>query len=234
MATRKRGLWESVYYAIVQSKTLTLSTFAYLPAERVHIDRILNAFLVAAGMTGLRNNLAYCVHELAGNAKKANVKRLYFREKKLDITNPDDYRRGMERFKVETTDQAARFLAALRENGLYVKFQFRKLRAGVRICIRNNSLLTPAELKRVEEKICVARRYRCLAEAYPSTEDGCEGAGLGIVMMLFMLKNLGFPQDAFSIRVSGGETIATLVLAGPATDGADNAETSLSAQASAS
>ncbi|HVO40711.1 MAG TPA: hypothetical protein VMV03_16890 [Spirochaetia bacterium] len=212
MATRKKGLWESVYYAIVQSKTLTVHTFTYLPEERVHIDRILNAFLTAAGMTRLRNNLAYCVHELAGNAKKANIKRLYFREKELDILDAADYQKGMETFKTETTEQFPRFLSLLRENGLYVKFQFRKLRKGVRVTIRNNSLLAPAELQRIQDKVAVARRYRCLADAYSTTEDGSEGAGLGIVMMLFMLRNLGFSHDAFSIRISGSETVATLVL----------------------
>ena len=47
MTARKRGLWESVYYAIVHSRTLTLTTSLYLPGERAHIDRILGAFLEA-------------------------------------------------------------------------------------------------------------------------------------------------------------------------------------------
>jgi len=229
MAARKRGLWESVYYAIVQSKTLTVSTFTYLPRERVHIDKILGAFLEAAEMNDLRNNLAYCIHELAGNAKKANMKRLYFLEKKLDILNPTDYARGMETFKAETTDRIAHFLTRLRESGLYVKFQFRKLRRGVRIVIRNNSLLTPAEQQRIEQKLAIARNYTCLADAYSTTEDGAEGAGLGIVMMLFMLKNLGFSEDSFSIRVSGGETLATLSLIAPASAGTEAVEHTASA-----
>lgn len=139
MTARKRGLWESVYYAIVHSRTLTLTTSLYLPGERAHIDRILGAFLEAAGMEQLRNNLAYCVHELAGNAKKANMKRLYFKEKNLDILSKDDYARGMERFKTETIEQISHYLAGLKENGLYVKFQFRKLKKGVRVSVRNNS-----------------------------------------------------------------------------------------------
>ncbi len=216
MPSTKRGLWESVYYAIVQSKTLTVSTCAYLPGERIHIDKILGAFLEAAGMMELRNNLAYCIHELAGNAKKANMKRLYFQEKTLDILDPVDYARGMEGFKSETTEQIAYYLKKLKENGLYVKFQFRKLKRGVRISIRNNSQLTPSEQRRIGEKLAIASRYSCLAEAYSTTEDSAEGAGLGIVMMLFMLKNLGFSQSSFSIRVSAGETIATLSLEVPA------------------
>ncbi len=213
MTARKRGLWESVYYAIVHSRTLTLTTSLYLPGERAHIDRILGAFLEAAGMEQLRNNLAYCVHELAGNAKKANMKRLYFKEKDLDILSKDDYARGMERFKTETIEQISHYLAGLKENGLYVKFQFRKLKKGVRVSVRNNSTPAPAEIRRIEEKIGIVRQYTCLADAYSRTQDGLEGAGLGIVMMLFMLKNLGFGPEAFSFRAADNETVATLTLA---------------------
>jgi hypothetical protein len=215
MATGKRGLWESVHRAILHSKTLTVTTSTNLPAERIHIDKILGAFLEAAGMAELKNNLGYCVHELAGNARKANMKRLYFREKNLDILDSTDYAKGMEEFKVETTRQISHYLEGLTQSRLYVKFQFRKLKKGVRLAIRNNSLLTPAEQSRIAKKLAAAQRHTCLADAYKSTHDGAEGAGLGIVMMLFMLKNLGFPPDAFSISTTSAETVATLSLASP-------------------
>jgi anti-anti-sigma factor len=212
---RKRSVWGSVLHAIDQSKTLTAKTFTYLPNERRHIDRILAAFLKAVDMAPLGNNLSYCIHELAGNAKKANTKRLYFEEKKLDILNDDDYATGMERFKQEALEKIDYYHARLRERGLYVKFQFRKTPRGLRICIRNNVILTPAEKRRIEEKLAIAKSFSSLPDAYARTEDASEGAGLGIVMMLFMLRNLGIDQDAFTIRASGSETLATLTLMRP-------------------
>jgi len=83
MSPRKRI--QSVDSAIVNSLTLTVRTVTYLPRERVHIDRILEAFLSAARMRPLKNKLSYCVHELAGNAKRANTKRLFFQERNFDI-----------------------------------------------------------------------------------------------------------------------------------------------------
>jgi hypothetical protein len=56
-----------------------------------------------------------------------------------------------------------------------------------------------------------------LADAYTQTEDDAECAGLGIVMMLFVLRNLGFSQDVFAIRTSGDEMVATLTLTRPST-----------------
>jgi hypothetical protein len=215
VATTKRQLWESVREAIENSRTLTVKTVTYLAPERVHIDGILGAFLDAAGMRPLKNKLSYCIHELAGNAKKANTKRLYFQERNLDIRKEADYAAGMAGFKSAMLDRVDFYHDQLRAKNLYVKFQFRKVRNGVRICVRNNTELTPEELRRVREKQAIAERYTCLADAYSTTEDGAEGAGLGIVMMLFMLKNLGIGTDAFDVRAIGGETVATLSLMAP-------------------
>ncbi len=215
MATTKRGLWESVYYAIINSRTLTVKTVTYLPHERAHIDTILGAFLNAAGMRPLKNKLSYCIHELTGNAKKANTKRLFFREKNLEIGSEKDYSAGMAEFKHEMLERVDHYLDRLRAENLYVKFQFRKIKNGVRISVRNNTELTAVEQSRIKEKLAIAERYSCLADAYSTTEDGAEGAGLGIVMMLFMLKNLGFGTDAFNVRTAQGETIATLTLITP-------------------
>ena len=192
-----------------------VKTITYLPRERAYIDKILGAFLDVAGMTSLKNNLSYCIHELAGNAKKANTKRLYFREKSLDINSAADYADGMRGFKQETVDRIDQYLEKLKEAGLYVKFQFRKIRNGVRVSVRNNAELTAVEEGRIREKIAIAARYSCFAEAFTNTADGTEGAGLGLVMMIFMLKSLGFGPDAFDIRVAGGETVAVLTLINP-------------------
>ena len=112
-------------------------------------------------------------------------------------------------------DRIDEYLEKLKKAGLYVKFQFRKIRNGVRITVRNNALLTPAEERRIGEKIAIAARFNCFAEAYTNTEDGTEGAGLGLVMMIFMLKSLGFGPDALRVHVTGTETAAVLTLINP-------------------
>ena len=211
----KRDLWDSVRDAITSSQTLTVKTVTYLARERVHIDRILGAFLDAAGMRPLKNKLSYCVHELAGNAKKANTKRLFFQERNLDIRDAADYAAGMAEFKREMVGRMEHYDEKLRSENLSVKFQFQKIRNGVRITVRNSTEMTFAEQNRIAEKQAIADRFTCLADAYSATEDGSEGAGLGIVMMLFMLKNLGIGTDAFRIEAAHGETIATLTLIAP-------------------
>lgn len=207
-----KGFWEAVYYSIAHSRTLTVRTYAYRPPERAHVDRILGAYLDAVGMKGVRSNLTYCLHELAANAKKANTKRLYFMDRGLDINYPADYEEGMRDFKAQTVAHIDGYLSRQKEAGLHVKFEFRRLQAGVSVAVINNCDLTGVEQERIQEKLRIARRYDCLVDAFPNSEDGQEGAGLGIVMLVFMLRNLGFGPDAFTMRSADGETRATLTL----------------------
>ena len=93
-----------------------------------------------------------------------------------------------------------------------VKLHFRPIPNGLEICVRNNVPFTRQEKNRIDEKLAIAKRFNSLAEAYTQSEDNSEGAGLGIVMTLFMLRNLGLDQDGFTIRTVGGETPATLTL----------------------
>jgi len=211
--TNRSPFWERVLRAIETSTPLTVRTFKYLPDERRHIDRILAAFLKAADLSPIADDLSYCVHELAANAKKANTKRLYFADRKLNVFDDLDYEVGMQGFKRDVVENIDHYHALLRERGLYVKFQFRMIPKGVAISIRNNATLTTAEKSRIDRKISTAGRFNSLAEAYPQTEDNTEGAGLGIMMMMFMLRNLGVSQDSFDIQTEGNETRASLTIA---------------------
>ncbi|HET6452692.1 MAG TPA: hypothetical protein VFI08_15340 [Spirochaetia bacterium] len=209
---KPKGLWESVYYSVVTGQTLTVTTSRYRPAERAHIDRIFGAYLRLAGMGHLHTNLTYCVHELVANARKANTKRVYFHERGLDIRDPEQYAQGMQGFKSDTVADIDAFLARQKKAGLNVKIDFSLLPSGVSVMVRNNAELTEAEHARIRDKLAIAARHQCLADAFPRSEDGLEGAGLGIVMMSFMLRNLGFGTDTFQLTSGDGETRASLTL----------------------
>jgi putative nucleotidyltransferase with HDIG domain len=51
-----------------------------------------------------------------------------------------------------------------------------------------------------------------MEEAFATVLDTSEGAGLGIVILILMLKKIGLDEDAFHIEVENGETVATLAI----------------------
>lgn len=202
----------SVEVAIEKRKVLTVTSYGYLAEERAYVDRVLNRYLGEVGMPRLMGNLGYCIHELAGNAHKANLKRIYFQDSGLDIFDPEEYELGMQAFKENVLDNPEVFSSRQREKGYYVKFHFYVSRNVLKIVIRNNAELVAQEKQRIRSKFSIAKSAYNLADAYGAAEDYSEGAGLGIVMLNIMLRNLGFHDRSFRIYVKDGETISFLNL----------------------
>ncbi|MBN2617937.1 MAG: hypothetical protein JXR64_06455 [Spirochaetales bacterium] len=201
-----------IEYAIDNSKRLTLTIYKYLAEERHYIDEIVNLYLKQTELEHLAHQLTYCIHELAGNACRANTKRTYFETKKLDIFNNDEYNVGMESFKNEVFSEKDIYHCKAKEHGLYIKFQIKKTDDSIDLSILNNVTLTREEESRIKEKFEKIKGYNNVAEAFHILEDSSEGAGLGIAMMILMLKEMGLDPDRLKIFSDTNETHAVLKL----------------------
>ncbi|MDR0377237.1 MAG: HDOD domain-containing protein [Spirochaetaceae bacterium] len=169
-------------------------------------------FLRQTKQEALKDYIIYSVQELAVNAKKANTKRVYFIEQDLDLDNPEHYKKGMVKFKQDTQNNLGHYLKLQREKGLYVKLIFQNKRDAVYLEVRNNAAISQPELARVHDKLAHSRRYNNLEEALSQVLDDSEGAGLGLVIMLLMLKRIGLNEDNFDIFGTATETVARIVI----------------------
>jgi hypothetical protein len=201
---------EEIRDAVRRSRLITITTTGYFSDERKYIDRVLDIFLEEAGLEVYKQKLSYCVHELAGNAIKGNTKRVYFEEKGLNIHNESEYWIGMEGFRRETVDRISHYLRRQRELGLKIKLQFKLNGPNVMIGIRQNIGLTRIERDRIRTKLSVSGQYGDMTEAYARIEDSSEGAGLGIVMMIMMLRNIGLNRDVIRYYFGEEETYVLL------------------------
>ncbi|MFP4113501.1 MAG: HDOD domain-containing protein [Spirochaetales bacterium] len=184
-----------------------------LPHEtEVYLEEILGIFLQELGQERLKDPLSYCLRELAVNAKKANTKRVYFKEKGLSLANESDYEEGMRNFKQETLDNISHFLEAQKDAGLYIKVIFHTRAGRLNLYVCNNTEITKREQFRVFDRIARSRAFDSLEEALTTVIDDSEGAGLGIVILVLMLKKIGLDEEAFDIDSRNGETIARLVV----------------------
>ena len=196
--------------AINSGIPLTITTYT-LPHEiEMYIEEVLEAFLKELGQEKLKDYLSYCLRELAVNAKKANTKRVYFQERGLDLNNPEDYKLGMANFKQETMDNIAHYLQLQKEKGLYIKIILHVKAQIINLEVRNNVAITKTELIRIHDKLARSRQYNSLEEALTQVLDDSEGAGLGLVILVLMLKNIGLDEDCFDIVASDTETIARI------------------------
>jgi len=194
--------------AVLSGIPLTITTYT-LPHEiEVYIEQVLEAFLRELGQEKLKDYMSYCVRELAVNAKKANTKRVYFMERGLDLSVPDDYKVGMENFKTDTLENIAHYLQLQKDKGLYIKLIFHVKGNIINLEIRNNVAVTKTELIRIHDKLARSRQYNSLEEALTQVLDDSEGAGLGLVILVLMLKKVGLDEDCFDILGTETETVA--------------------------
>jgi len=196
--------------AINSGIPLTITSYT-LPHEiEVYIEEVLEAFLKELGQEKLKDYLSYCLRELAVNAKKANTKRVYFMERGLDLNNPEDYKLGMANFKQETMENIGHYLQLQKEKGLYIKVILHVKAQIINLEVRNNVAITKTELIRIHDKLARSRQYNSLEEELTQVLDDSEGAGLGLVILVLMLKKIGLDEDCFDIVASDTETIARI------------------------
>jgi putative nucleotidyltransferase with HDIG domain len=196
--------------AIKSALPLTVTTYT-LPKEiEIYLEQVIEVFLKHTNQLKLKDYIVYCVQELVVNAKKANTKRVYFQERGLDINNPDDYKTGMERFKEDTLSQIDHYLQLQKKNGLYIKIILQIKRNTINIEIRNNVKATRMEQIRIQDKLARSRQYDSLEDALNQVLDDAEGAGLGLVILVLMLKKIGLADEDFSIKTKEKETIASI------------------------
>ncbi|MDR1287158.1 MAG: HDOD domain-containing protein [Treponema sp.] len=198
--------------AVQSGIPLTITTFT-LPHEiELYIEQVITVFLRLVNQERLKDYIVYCVQELSVNAKKANTNRVYFNERGLDLSNPDDYKEGMANFKENTLGNIAHYLQLQKDQGLYIKLIFQIKNNIIHIEVRNNVAVTKTELIRIHDKLARSRQYNNLEDALSQVLDDSEGAGLGLVILVLMLKKMGLDEDCFDIMGTEKETIARIVI----------------------
>lgn len=203
---------EKLKAAIYAGIPLTITTYMLPDSMLEYMRDVLELFLEEQGQQGLLYYLSYCLGELVGNAKKANTKRAYFLENHLDITNQDDYTKGMQTFKEATLKDINHFLSLQKKMGLYIKLILQVRGGKLRLEVRNNANLTFFEYKRVHDKLSRAQHYDSMEQVFGEVLDSSEGAGLGIIIMILMLKKMGLSEENYQIMCQDGITINRIIL----------------------
>lgn len=147
--------------------------------------------------------------ELAINGVKANQKRVFFEDEGLDILNSEDYKIGLENYKKKFSEKMAdeygkRCLA----RGVFTSISFYYCQDGLTVEVKNNTPVIKDEEIRMREKMKKAMGYNDIAEFYMDNMDNTEGAGLGIALIMILMKNDGVDPNLFRIITNENNTVA--------------------------
>jgi HD-like signal output (HDOD) protein len=200
----------TIQQSVSKSIPVTFRLKSFSRDQHGVLDRILEAFLSELGLEGIQETLSYCTKELLVNAHKAVAKRVYFRQKGLSITDPDDYKKGMRQFLYYLTKSASEADQQQAGGDSDIELTIHSTGGVFIIRVRNKGELTKEEYSRISERIMKARGFSSFYEALNSVRDVTEGAGLGIVILVQFLKRIGLDEEAFSIDSETGLTTASL------------------------
>ena len=198
--------------AVQMGVPLSITTYTLPHQMEMYMAEVLTAFLKELNQENMTEYLVYCLGELTTNAKKANTKRVYFKEKGLEISDPRDYATGMETFKVDTLENIKYYLQLQKKAGYYIKLILQTRSNKIKIEVRNNVDLMIFEYKRIHDKIARAQQYNSIDEAFSEVLDDTEGAGLGLIIMVLMLQKIGLQEDNLQVLSENGETIIRVIL----------------------
>lgn len=183
----------------------------YVLKEEVEreIEENLKEIFKNYGRENLAGVIFTCIKELVINASKANLKRILFEEHKMNIDNDEEYIAGMLRFREElTTSSLLKYEDRLAAEGLWVKINFEYNSTGVVIEVINNAHITKIEEKRLREKLKKAMQYTDIAQFYLEQGDEIEGAGMGIALVIMLLKGIGVDPSLFRLgNTKSGQTL---------------------------
>ncbi len=182
------------------SENIKSFQFAYMDFNnQVKIETELNDYLKRIGKEALFTSLSYLINEITFNASKANLKRIHFYKKNLNIEDEEEYKKGIETFKQDYIDHQDNYFIFAQELGYYILVKLYLEKEDFVFAITNNSTLLPIEQERIDSKFKVAKNMKSMEEVFEQVNDSTEGAGLGFVTMILMIKNMGLDVDIFKI-----------------------------------
>ncbi|AYV56343.1 hypothetical protein [Leptospira kmetyi] len=197
--------------AISREIPISLITYVLTPKGEKKLKYIIQGILTRYDRLDLTELLYTSSKELIVNATKAAIKRILFKESKLNIESLDDYARGMESFHSSLSDKKFPFYREkMKEHDLTIKVTFFFNEHRIILKILNNFQLTDQEEKRVREKFRISRDFDNLFEFFMKFGDSTEGAGLGITMVEILVAQSGFDRHLFTIYSRKGisQTVA--------------------------
>jgi HD-like signal output (HDOD) protein len=152
------------------------------------------------------------LRECIFNAVKANAKRIYFEQSQIDITDQVRYNQQISKFKEEVILNFSELQPVLSASQYKAEFTISPGADGFSIRIENNVPILPAEGERIRQRMQNALKYNDFSEVYDEMYDDTEGAGLGIILTILLLRSSGINPESFTISSDGRSTIAKLII----------------------
>ncbi len=196
---------------VENGKILSLKTHRVSKQVEIHIKQAVELILDRLTHPTLVPTLYTIIKELAINACKANQKRVFFEERGYRFEIPDEYAKGVREYReLFSEEMSNEFGAKARKKGYYCLINFNYNENGITMEVINNTPIAKEEEKAIRERLEKGMMYDDIAQFYMDNADTTEGAGLGLALILIMLKGEQIDPNFFRIIIGEEATTARL------------------------
>jgi len=173
------------------------------------INAILLKILSRRERVFLLETLITITREIIFNAFKANLKRMYFDNSGVSITDREKYDELMAKFKDDYLYNLDEIRSeVMMQNRYHITVTLSSKNSETDFTVFNNVTIIEEEYNRIRSRIEQSKNFQNLADAYNDVYDSTEGAGLGLVLMIFLLKNSGIGAD--NLRIDHNDSGVTV------------------------
>ncbi len=153
-----------------------------------------------------------CTKELISNAIKANAKSILIKDK--IISDPEDKEDVVKKIRAILNKKSLlAYGIRSKSNHLSTRIYLKVYRKHLFIEVINNIPLCQRDIEKINLKIKKSSKYDSIAEFYMENQDPeAEGMGLGISMIVVLLKNMNITYRNFRITTDGKEKTYAKIL----------------------
>jgi len=165
------------------------------------------------------------IYELINNAIKSNLKRIFFIKNNYSFENTEEYSKGLEEFKKyyqhlfknqnlhnhRDLIKKEEWIEELKDLGLKVHLTVDIDTKRILIYVINNTRILPEEEKRLRKSLSIAMHSKDLIDFmihYGQINE--EGEGLGLPLVVLLIKEAGFKPEYFRVFKDDQNTIARI------------------------
>ncbi|HMV43010.1 MAG TPA: hypothetical protein PK079_11095 [Leptospiraceae bacterium] len=163
--------------------------------ETILEERNLNKFFAFASTV---------IKEFLQNGAKATQKRIFFKNHGLDIDK--NHKQGIEKFKESMSNGDIHNHQLIDGIDFLVELRLQELDKGVLISVRNHGEMNENEIKNVNFMIDRGRRTNEVSDLLSDETSNKEGGGLGLSMIVILMKKLGLTPDCLYYEVKNSFT----------------------------
>lgn len=195
----------------LSKKYFDINAYVFIENLKKQLHFALNRILKKYDHLDLKDIIYTAVKELVINATKANIKRIVFSENNLDINDPEEWKKGTAIFKEKLREcYIEEFSKKAKSLNYKVKIRYVYNERGMRVEVINNTPIPKIDELRLRKKLAEAMKYESLGDYYMNNTDDAEGAGMGLAMIVILLKNKGLYPEYLRVGTLKDETIARI------------------------